>query len=329
VPLLAAASPAPADASTHLAIDSSGRFLALGHHRKLRVWDCVESRLILDLAEPRIGSVSKAFSGIQGLAFAPDGRSLAVVDDSASVVVDVTSWLPAAWCAWEGEVSRVSFSPDGRRLVIQGQRLQIFDPSTGFLVAEVPDASAGGLVMEGHRLLVAGTVIQVVDLESGRELGRIKAATTAASATLALRLAADGVLSIYRNETLERWSLPELERGFREGKGTLDLTESADSSALLDMRMIPISPASLFPWYTITERLLSPDGAWLVDRWHPYLQILSAATLKPAGHIRLPEYHGGIRIGFTKDSQLFVLGPDGISLWNLTAPKVETVSGSK
>ncbi len=307
-----------------LAVDPSGRFVAVGFQGKVRVWDNRENCRVLDLGEPGIGPVGTSFSEIQEVVFSPNGQWLAVLGSRASVLLKTADWKAAARLAGEDKVSRAAFSPDSRRLIIQGGRFQILDAASGDLLGELADASSGSFAMQGSRLVISGVELQVVDLETGRELGRIRRPPTSSTTASELRFSSGGVCTVYTRETLEQWSLIEVERSFRAGSKRLELSGDAEVPALLDIRMVPISPASLFPWYTTTERLFSPDGQWLVDHWHPYIQILSATTLQPLGSIRITEKPEDIRIGFSGDGRLFVLTPNEIRLWNLASIQAET-----
>ena len=309
-----------------LAVDPGGRYIALASQGRLQIWDHLEKRLVLRMEGAGPGPDGSRMGVIRGVAFAPDGRWLAVLGDQASTLLEAGTWRPGTSLAWRGRASRLAFSPDGRRLVVQGERLRIFDVESGQLISDLSDSSEGELAMWGARLLVAGWNAQVVDLETGQELGRLRG--TPSASTPAVRFTEEGTPWIYRRETLERWSLASLEQSFAQGQGTVDLKGSVDLAALQEVRMVPISPADLFSFYKVEFRLISPDGRWLVDYWHPYLSILSTATMQPLGYVHVSGSRGVTLFGFSEGGRLFVATEGDLRFWDLglAPPKIPSAA---
>ncbi|WJE01079.1 caspase, EACC1-associated type [Streptomyces antimycoticus] len=121
------------DVISDVAFSSDGALLAtLNHDRRVTLWD------VSDPARPRIaGSLSSDNQGAVGpsLAFAPDAPLLAVNDLEQVRVWDVSDPARPAVTRSRtlGGLREVAFSPDGRRLLLAGVRVHLWDLSSGKL----------------------------------------------------------------------------------------------------------------------------------------------------------------------------------------------------
>lgn len=137
---------------------------------------------------------------IAGLAFAPDGRSLATIDQSGSVAIRRADegWITAHLLEVGGRAEAFAFSPDGRALAIGGDGLEIvlWDP------ARMTRGPAPGIPLrwtrrlcyspDGRTLAALGDGSREIilwDLDSGRERMTLRGHT---SAVVDLAFAPDG-----------------------------------------------------------------------------------------------------------------------------------------
>ena len=321
VPDFANAGPLP------LAADPSGRFVVLGARNRLRIWDTLSQSVALDQGEVELGPERRSFWGLHGLAFSPNGRWLAALDWASPVLLEVGSWKPTAWLEWAGAVDQAAFSPDNRQLVVRGERLRILDSTTGRKLADFfPDTFSGPFSMQGSRLVLTTPGIMMVDLELLRDLGPFTNPPARTPHPPALGLAGPDLLWIYWRETFEQWRLTELEQHLAFERQNPEPKEVPTLPAPLKVAMIPITADDLWPFYR-SERSISPDGRWLLNHWHPYLQILSTTNLKPLGAIKMPERREDIRIGWAPDGKLFLMAPTEVRVYDLAAFQASQASG--
>jgi RNA polymerase sigma factor (sigma-70 family) len=162
--------------ASNLAVSPGGRTLCSDTYQRgpLHLWDAATGR--------RLATLGTEQRWTAGLAFAPDGRSLAQGSPEGVFLWDVESRklrhrfdLPNA---------RVVFAPDGRSLVALGDLLQAWDTASG--KALYPDTRARGHV---------GPVLAIAFAPDGRAV-----ATFGADTTLRLWNRADGRHEVLRTD---------------------------------------------------------------------------------------------------------------------------------
>ena len=131
----------------------------------------------------------KGTDGVSGVAFAPDGKSIAVAENSGRVVLLNPADGKEIRCIGEpfpaddiratpvfSDMCLVKFSPDGRRLAVARGGVRIWDATTGkcLSAANGPKCNVSSLVFAGDHVLAAGTLghaVRVWDPLSGNVSG--------------------------------------------------------------------------------------------------------------------------------------------------------------
>lgn len=129
----------------------------------VRVWDARTGRMLLDLkGQGRVASV----------AFAHDGKRLAMADGQAIAVRDASDGRPLFSLKDQAAADRVLFSRDGERLVgVWSNRLKLCDARTGREI-RVIETRVGGIAFsaDGKRLAFAGpgvAQVRILDATTG------------------------------------------------------------------------------------------------------------------------------------------------------------------
>ncbi|MEX0642661.1 MAG: hypothetical protein WD468_08160, partial [Pirellulales bacterium] len=108
------------DNSDVIAISPDGKTLALGYGQTVRLWEVSTGRQIDEL--PGHANL------VCGVAFAPDGKTLASSDYSENVKLwDLTTGRERATLKPGQDVAGLQFSGDGRVLALVGKRVQLWD----------------------------------------------------------------------------------------------------------------------------------------------------------------------------------------------------------
>ncbi len=195
---------------TALAFSPAGEALAASGYREVTFWNPADGALVR-----RLGGIAER---VQGLAYSPDGQTLAVAAGIPGrlgevMLVDPRSDAPSRELATvEDEVFGVAFHPDGRRLAACGadRSVRIFDLE-GVAEPRLIQAHADwvmGLAWspDGTRLATAGRdkAAKVIDVATGDVV------TTHAGheeQVFAVAFTAEGsaVLSGGRGKALQRW----------------------------------------------------------------------------------------------------------------------------
>jgi RNA polymerase sigma factor (sigma-70 family) len=158
-------------APAHLYFKAGGQLLATGGEGKI-VW----------MWDEQTGKAAPLLQGVGGkaLAFAPDGKSLALGDDEGSIhflTVPGGKELRVIK-AHKQAVLALAYSPDGKTLASAGkdQTVRLWDVATGKQLSQGQHAAPiSGLAIspEGKLLITAGNdgVIKIWDVQTGKQIG--------------------------------------------------------------------------------------------------------------------------------------------------------------
>ncbi|WP_020473891.1 WD40 repeat domain-containing protein [Zavarzinella formosa] len=119
VAMLVGSDPSSDGTVMRVAFSPDGQHLAVGHQMGLvRIWDITTGKPIADLA--RSGKVGDLSRSITALAYSPDGKLLAVGGDKGLVVWNAGTNTVSKELA-EFKTFSVEFTPDGKRLIVNGE----------------------------------------------------------------------------------------------------------------------------------------------------------------------------------------------------------------
>lgn len=117
-----------------VALSKDGHYAAAGHGKRLSLMSLQTGRLIW----------TRELDGYaKGIAFAPDGRTVAAVSDGGSVLFFGKDGRRTAALRLNDAGSAVAYSPDGRWLAAAGRRIRLWPPGA--------QAGDTGRVLVGHR----------------------------------------------------------------------------------------------------------------------------------------------------------------------------------
>jgi WD40 repeat protein/serine/threonine protein kinase len=171
-----------------VAFSRDGKLLAsCGQDHSVRIWD-VASRRHTKLLGPYLGSVAMG-SQVGSVAFAPDGKTLAIVQDHSKSVRlwDVAARCERAALPHPSEVAGVTFSPDGKLLATGGSdgTVRLWDVATWREVGTLGGHTDGVLLVvfspDGKTLASAAyydTAIRLWDMAARRQIASLKGHTT-------------------------------------------------------------------------------------------------------------------------------------------------------
>lgn len=274
-----------------LAISSDGKWLASADRTAIHLWDAASGKEIHAIA----------LSGVRGLAFAPDGKTLASAGGDRSVRLwDARSGKELWRNLWhEREVRTVLFVPDGKTLISSSEdnTIRFWDLTERKEIRRIRtdqrDVRALALSPDGKTLAVGEQLfrggktenrVRLLDVASGEER-RVLAGQKYGVASLAF--SPDGKLLVsWGREELRLWDVAtgkETRRiGGREGMAS--------------------------------QPVFSPDSKTLATRTRSVIRLLDVATGKP-----LHDWPGHdedvCTLAFSRDGKLLVSGGCDIRLW--------------
>jgi WD40 repeat protein len=265
----------------------------------IHLWDAATGKVIRILD----GSSDELFDFLKvTLAFAPDGKQLAVTCGMARVRLwDVPTGKelqPIQGISWW--VSGTSFSPDGKRLAIgDGHAVRLYDLDTGKDCHPLLGGTGGitGLAFSADGKFLAtsdsGSVIRLWDPRTGKERRQIH---------------------------FDKSEFSEL--NFAPGGNSLFALDGADSSIrvwnALEQTWLP-SPKLDFE---ATDFAFSPDGKYLIIRRQGGRGAF-LWDLKRASRVRAVDQLGIFSPVFSPDGKAILLGDDtGLASWNVQTGKL-------
>jgi WD40 repeat protein len=296
------------------AFSLDGKVLAAASNdskNQVSLWDVATGR--------ELRCLERATTGMEGLAFSPDGKILAT-----GCNCDVRRWDTATWKElpnWtlnpgsDGKlvlVGRLFFSPDGRNLASIGETrdnqgsintVVFLDTSTGRelhrlngrknyvapSIAFAPDSKTWAYV-DRHDKTIA-----LSDVRSGKEIRRLEGHSSAAQ-TVAFSPNGKMLASTDFDGTLRFWDTATGKQLPQRGKfKVINLTYFPDGKRLLGSWGVPLRydiaaskevparevPASGPFWDFEKPALLSPDGRWLAGSQNHALYLWDATMFKP------------------------------------------------
>ncbi len=168
-----------ADCPHEIAISPDGSRVACPTGNKLRFWTLPDGR--------ELDAWTLPSDSARALQYSPDGRRLAVVDNSSDVfILDAATGKTQIRLSGHHErVNRVAFSADGASLVSAGNdsTVRLWDATTGECVrvlrGHTDEVFAAVFHPDGNRIVSAGRdrVIRIWDLVNGAELARLQGHT--------------------------------------------------------------------------------------------------------------------------------------------------------
>ena len=193
-----------------LEYSSDGKLLVSSHQdRVYRIWDTATARELRQIGQPAVPGVATPFFG--RVRFTPDDKALAVLEDWSVRLLDAEDGKELHWFGGHtAPVTRVEFSPDGKRLAsLAGDRhARIWDLASHKAVARLPLPLGGGTDLafaNGGKTLVVSCsgdrTVRFFDIESGKQTSQVDLGPGLGAPTIALSL--DGkTLFVSSNEPL-------------------------------------------------------------------------------------------------------------------------------
>ena len=121
-----------------MAFSPDGKLLATGSYEGgLKVWDLATAKAVISV---RVNDLPPGNTwGVKALAFSPDGKTLAVASQKPPVtLIDVPTGKKKQTLKWRTDFANsLQYSPDGKLLAVIYTSLQLWDPSTGTLKANI------------------------------------------------------------------------------------------------------------------------------------------------------------------------------------------------
>ncbi|HEV3254715.1 MAG TPA: WD40 repeat domain-containing protein [Candidatus Acidoferrales bacterium] len=178
------------DATQGIAFSPDGKMLATATFGQAQLWDVASGTKIRSLAVRPAGE-PKMFADVGerdaqlwrmawNVAFSPDGKHLATGSSAAVQVWDVSEGKETARIRSHGQVGGLTYSPDGQWIIWGNGNDEIrkWNPTTRKTRRIKNFASLGDIAItpDGRTVFSpgAGSVIEIYDLQTGKQAGEIK-----------------------------------------------------------------------------------------------------------------------------------------------------------
>jgi WD40 repeat protein len=135
----------PNQTFTDLEYSHDGKLLVSSHQdRTMRVWDAVAAKELRQFGQP--AAVNPGVRYGSHVAFFPDGKAVAAIEDWAVRALDAEDGKELRWFGHAGQLMRLAFSPDGKRMatVARDSAARVWDLASGKTVAKLPLPLGGG-----------------------------------------------------------------------------------------------------------------------------------------------------------------------------------------
>jgi WD40 repeat protein len=270
-----------------LTFSPDGKTLATyTYDRIVRLWDLAEGKELkqIKLSPADAGSPAIGYQGAQ-IAFTPDGKSLAVVDDWVLRIFDVEEGKEQRLLGGHtGPISAVSVVPDGSGIVsiARDRTARVWDSTTGKTMAKLSLGAAGGrsLTVSPDGKTVAAITsdrnVRLFELPSGKPLSQIE---TPIAFSDALTFSVDG-------KTVYAGGPDPFIRPYDVATGKSVFPSRGHLSAILTMNFAPDgkrlvttgSDREMIVWEAATGKLLRS-----VPQWRDYEPRVTTLQFAPDG----------------------------------------------
>jgi WD40 repeat protein len=288
----------------------------------ISLWDVAAGKMTrrFDHASPRAAET--------GMAFAPDGKMLALVSEQTVRLLDLTSGKDEQpWHGHQTSIARVNFAKDGKSLLTKGSfgDVREWDAATGterrkIHVALDQVASNFILTPDGKiaAVVCSDNTVRLIETATGKKLQQFDGSTTGFSA---VAFSPDGRSLAAREMIAPVVEVFAVATGKRLSRMTPVPQKSDDDDALA----LPFTGAA-------THLLFSPDGGRVAASvTGNALAVWNVSTGRLQGQLYLPEALTVRSVAFAPDGRSLAIasGDDNLSLWEIATGKQRSFLGKK
>jgi WD40 repeat protein len=330
--------------ASSLAFSHDGTTLAVKYDGAIHLWD-VRTWVHLQTLEVG-GYTGVAYTGVESLAFSPDGSLLAAACDDGMVRLwDVRTG--ALLRTLDGDIENVTFSRAGTTLAaveLGGETVRLWDVETGALLGTLQGyGSISGLAVSPDGTVFVSYFsfhdggIETWDIRTGQIVRTLEATRTTHIALSAdgttLAAAMEDAIMVWDTATGQRLQAfarssdawPPLTGLALSPDGRMLACASRGSGVAYDVRTGEV--LGLFGGGDGSQVVFSPDGDWLAEAdWDFGVSLLNARTgeLELVHELEVPgHYLGGL--AFSPDGEMLATGSydnDAIWLWDVETEEI-------